>query len=57
MNLSWNYNGTIIHLGEIIQVTLTLTASSSHAFLIYLITSDVKQFSFDIIINTLEIEG
>ena len=54
MSLSWNYNGTIIHPGEIIQVTLTLSASSSDAFLVYLITNDVRQFSLDIIIGTSE---
>lgn len=57
MSLSWNYNGTTIYPDEIIQVTLTLTASSSNAFLIYLINSDIKQFSFNIVITTLEIEG
>lgn len=54
MTLSWNYNGTIVHPNEIIQVTLTLSASSSNAFIYYLITSDVKQFSFDIIIAASE---
>lgn len=57
MSLSWNYNGTIIHPGEIIQVTLTLSASSSDAFLLFLITNDVKQFSIDIIIGTSEIKS
>lgn len=54
MNFSWNYNGTILHPGETIQVTLTLTTSSSNTFLLYLITNDVKEFRFDIIINTSE---
>lgn len=54
MNLTWNYNGTTIHPSEIIQVTLTLSASSSNSFIMYLITNDVKQFSFDIIISTHE---
>jgi len=51
MNLKWNYNGTILHPGETIQVTLTLTASSSKTFILYLITNDVKEFGFDIIIT------
>jgi len=54
MNLTWNYNGTIIHPGDVIQVTLTLSACSSSSFLLYLITNDVKQFSFDIVISTQE---
>lgn len=57
MNLSWNYNGTTIHPSEIIQVTLTLSASYSNAFLLYLITNDVKEFSFEIIIGTQEMEN
>jgi len=52
MNLSWNYNGAILHSGETIQVTLTLTVSSSSDFLLYLVNNDVKEFSFDIIIST-----
>jgi hypothetical protein len=48
MTLSWNYNGTIVQPSEVIQVTLTLSASSSYAFIHYLITNNVKQFSFDI---------
>lgn len=54
MNLTWNYNGTPINPGEVIQVTLTLSASSSISFIRYLITNDVREFSFDIIICTSE---
>jgi len=54
MNLSWSYNGTTLYPSETIQVTLTLTASSSSNFLLYLITNDVKEFSFDIIISASE---
>jgi hypothetical protein len=54
MNLTWNYNGTTIQPDEIIQVTLTLSASSSFNFINYLITNEVKQFSLDIIISTSE---
>ena len=50
MTLSWDYNRTIVQPSEVIQVTLTLSASSSYALVHYLITNDVKQFSFDIII-------
>jgi len=52
--LSWNYDGTTVKPGEIIQVILTLSASSSHSFILYLITNDVKEFSFDIIIKAAE---
>jgi hypothetical protein len=48
MDLSWNYNGTLLNPGEIIPVTLTLSASSSDSFIRYLIDNDVKVFSFDI---------
>lgn len=54
MDLSWNYNGTILHPRDIIPVTLTLIVSSSNTFLLELIISDVKEFSFDIIIGTTE---
>lgn len=54
VNLSWNYNKTILHPSETIQVTLTLTTSSSGNFLRYLIANEVKEFSFDIIISTSE---
>lgn len=57
MNLSWNYNETILHPSETIQVTLILTTSSSNEFISYLINNDVKEFSFDIIISTLEQNG
>lgn len=57
MNLSWNYNETTIHSSEIIQVTLTLSASSSDSFISYLITNDVREFSLDIIITTSEYSG
>jgi len=54
LSLSWNYKGTTMHPGEILEVTLTLSASSSYSFLLYLITSDVEEFSFDVIIMTSE---
>jgi len=50
MSLSWSYNGTPLNPGEIIQVTLTLSAPFSDSFIRYLIVNDVKNFSFDIII-------
>ena len=39
---------------EIVGALLCLTASSSNTFLLYLITNDVKEFGFTIIISTSE---
>jgi hypothetical protein len=50
ISLSWSYNRTPLKPGEIIQVTLTLSASSSDSFIRYLIANDVKDFNFDIVI-------
>jgi len=50
ISLSWSYDGKPLNPGEIIQVTLTLSASSSDSFLHYLIANSVKDFSFDILI-------
>ncbi len=54
LNLVWDYNGTTVRPEETIEVTLTLSASSSYEFITYLITNDVRQFSFDITISTSE---
>jgi hypothetical protein len=54
ISLSWNYNGTPLNPGKIIQLTLTLSASSSNSFIDYLIVNDVRDFSFDIIIAASE---
>ena len=51
MNLTWNYNGTTVHPSEIIQVTLTLSTSSSPDFVSVIIANDVKGFDFDIVIS------
>lgn len=54
MNLTWNYNGTIINPGKQIQVTLTFSAEYSLDFVHYLIENDVKRFIVDILISTTE---
>jgi hypothetical protein len=54
MNLSWNYNETPINPHQVVKVTLTLSASSSYSFIDYLITNNVEEFSFDIIIYASE---
>jgi hypothetical protein len=48
LNLTWNYKGTPLSPRQTIFVTLTLSVSSSPALIDYLITNDVKNFSFDI---------
>ncbi len=54
MKLSWDYNGTVIHPGGVIEVALTLSVSSSEQFIEYIRANDVRHFSFDIIISTQE---
>ena len=54
MNLSWDYNGTPINHGEVIRVTIILSALPSVHFKEYIISYNVKEFSFDIIIQALE---
>lgn len=54
MILLWDYNGMVLDLGEIIEVTLTLSVSSSDQFIRYLVANDVKQFSFEIVIRAQE---
>ena len=48
MNLSWDYNGTLLNPGETIPVTLTLSIPSSYSFVNYLIDNDVQNFNVDI---------
>jgi len=52
MYLTWDYDNSTVQPGEIIQVTLTLHASSSSEFIEFLIAKEVKAFSFDIHIST-----
>ena len=54
ISLVWSYDGTPVNPGEVIQVTLTLSASSSDSFIQYLVDNDVKDFSFEIVIATSE---
>lgn len=44
LTISWDYNGALINPGEIIPVTMTLSASSSDAFINYLVENEIKQF-------------
>lgn len=52
--LSWDYNRTSLKPGEIIPVTLTLSASSSESLIRYLITNNVQDFHFEIAITASE---
>ena len=45
LTISWDYNGTHLNPGEIIPVTMTLSASSSDAFIYYLIENEIRQFN------------
>lgn len=56
LNLSWSYYGTPLEPGEVIQVTITLSASPSNSLVQYLIINDVRSFDFDIDIISTEIE-
>lgn len=49
ITISWDYNGTLIKPGEIIPVTMTLSASSSDAFIYYLVENEIKRF--DVVIH------
>jgi len=49
ITISWDYNGTLISPGEIIPVTMTLSASSSDDFINYLVENEIKRF--DVVIH------
>jgi len=51
LNLTWNYDGAAVLPIEMVEVTLTLSSSSSPDFTEYLVAYDVREFSFDIIIS------
>jgi len=48
LTISWDYNGTILSPGEIIPVTLTLSASPSVDFINYLVENEVTRFDVSI---------
>jgi len=54
MSLAWSYNGTAVRPGQVIQVTIVLSASYSNAFIRYIMSNDIKQFSFDVLIDAHE---
>jgi hypothetical protein len=48
MTLTWNYTDVPIDSEQVIPVVLTLNVSSDTAFIYYLTTNHITQFSFDI---------
>ena len=48
MSVTWNYDGRTLNVGEQIQVTLTLSSSTSNDFIMYLINNAVSSFRFNI---------
>jgi hypothetical protein len=57
LNLTWNYNNTVINPGEAIPVTLTLSVTDSPTFTQFLINNNVTSFSFDIVVRATEKTG
>jgi len=53
MSLTWTYGGRALLQHEVVKVTLTLWSSASPEFAEYLIAYDVRDFSFDIVINAM----
>jgi len=53
MNLTWTHGGRALLPHEVVEVTLTLWSSASPDFAEYLIAYDVRDFSFDIVINAI----
>jgi len=54
MNLTWNYDNTNVDPRETLPVKLTLVASDSQEFTLFLINDDVREFSVDITIRAVE---
>jgi hypothetical protein len=53
MNLTWTYGGRGLLPHDVVEVTLTLWSSYSPSFAEYLIAYDVRDFSFDVVINAM----
>lgn len=54
MNMTWDYNGSVLNPGQVIQVTLTLRVEDSRDFIEFLNQNDVTAFSFDIDMEAVE---
>jgi hypothetical protein len=46
ITISWDYNETQLNPGDIIPVTMTLSASSSDDFINYLVSNEITRFDF-----------
>ena len=56
LNLTWDYNNTLLLWDDEIYVTLTLEISSDSSFISYLINNNVEKFDFDITIRAVPVE-
>lgn len=54
LNLTWNYNNTVISPSQTVPVTLTLSVADTPAFIQYLVSNNVTNFRFDITISATE---
>lgn len=54
MNLTWDYDASVVNPRDSIQVTLTLRAEHSLDFINYLNAKDINSFNLDILIQTTE---
>ena len=54
MNLTWDYDASVVSPHDSIQVTLTLRAEYSLDFINYLNAKDINSFNLDILISTTE---
>jgi len=54
INLTWNYNETVVHSNETVPVTLTLSVSDSQDFISYILAYNVRTFNLDIRIHSSE---
>jgi len=54
MDLTWDYNGSKINPGEVIQIEITLSTLHIESFKDYILTNDINDFNFNIIIKAVE---
>lgn len=54
INLTCDYNNTVLNIGESIPIKLTLTIAESPTFVEFLINNDIKKFTFEINISAVE---
>ena len=54
MTLSWDYNGSILNPGQVIQTVFSLRVENTIEFVEFLIQKDVQLFSFEISVTAVE---